>query len=405
MSREEWFNDQGQIQVGIAKKRLWGAGNTKMDIGVTRAEFEKEKQRLLAITDKYCPWSNTDYLTRIRDASDSVDFMAESHFNCRRFTGYSDCHFSLINTDEQMVYSDETDAAKWQIEEEVPFVQLTNPWRSGYKGDDSPMANWPKDSKSVSVNGIWHFMCKEGILAHSRFTHLATLISGLSCHSDIVRRETLKQLNQLHTKKTVVIWSMIHDCWICMPHIYKSCYDWPFETCIHGLLGHGGCNPIHGISEIINGQCAAIPYDEEILTQIFKEDISPENYDIDLDRWRRQRKSGVVLTNTAILRNHQQRARRKYTKEIQKSHKNGTLHMFNDKAYRQKIRRKIAKKQSIYVVDDELYEWAYNLTTDFFHCFDAYCHIQLKTLIIETHCCYRWTAKQVVKLPKAMSSV
>ena len=403
MTREEYFDNEGRIHVNRARKQKWGDTKTAIDIGLTRTIFEDAKRSILDEVQSWAPWFDTDYLTIVRRADVGVDVLATKHFNCRRWHGWSDCHYSTISSEPQI--TDNNSANKWDLDVGEPFIPRDDNWQTGYRGDDSPMGNWPKNTKSVSVNGIHHGMAKDGILAHSRYTNLTTLISGLGCHSDHVRQETVYQMHQLYAKRSVVIWSFEHCCWICMPHEYKVCCDWPFETAIAGLMGHSGCNPIHGISQIVKGECVAIPYDESVLRDIFKQDISPQNYDIDYDQWRRERKTGVVLTNTAILREHQKIAKTKYLEILEKAYQNGTQAKFEKKEYRQKVRRRIAKEESIYVVDDSIYSWAYNLTTDFFHCFDCYVNIQLKTLIVETHCCYCWSSQQVQGIVQAMSLV
>lgn len=399
MTRDEYFDEMGKIHVGRASRLQWGDTNVNVNIGLTREQFTTCKKSLLDQC-KYAPWHDIAYLTIARDASLGVDLLATKHFNSRRFCGWSNCHYSMITQQPQM--SDSQSATDWKIQEQEPYIALNNEWKTCYNGDDSPMKKWPKDAHSISINGIKHLMCKDGILAHSRYNHLTTLISGLSCHSDIVRRESIKQMHQLYMKKILTLWSYEHDCWICMPHIYDSCFDWVYEATIAGLMGHSGTFPFHGICEIVEGNCNAIPYNENKLREIFKSDIDPTNYDIDLLQWKLSRKSGIVLTNTAILREHQAKARSAYSAKYNKA-RNKTK--FNDKEYVKRIRREIARDQSIYVVNDEIMEWAYNMTTDFFHAFCAYINIQTKTFGIESYCVFKWSKQEILGIFKTMSLV
>ena len=400
MTRDEWLDDNGCLQVARAKRKQWGATKTKMNIGLTRIEFENCKNKLIADCALYAPWSNFAHLSRSRDADAAVDLLAFAHYNSRRFTGYSNYHYTLP---KEIKIADEKNSNEWGIEEGARFKTNNDKCRSGYRGDDSPMANWPKDGESVSVNGISHLNCKDGILAHSRYTNITTLISGLSCHSPEVRKETLFQLNRLYNKKTVVIWDCYDNSWFCSKHEYKCCMDWPFETTIAGLMGHSGIHRIHGVSQIINGECVAIPFDENLLNKLFEQDISPDNYDIDLQDWRANKKSGFVLTNTDILREHQRIASAEWVNKLKTAHEKGNLKLFDNKEYRQRIRREIARKESIYVVNDELYDWAYNFTTDYFHCFDSYVCGQVKSTIIEQYACQLWSKSEIERVVKAMS--
>lgn len=402
MTRDEWLDNNGCLHLSRAKRKQWGQLPVKMDVGLTRGEFEACKRELLLECKHWAAWKDFAHLSRSRDAADAVDFLAYAHYNSRRYTGYSRCHYTLLNDTH---LCSESESQYWGVPVGVSINIKNFPWLSSFRGDDSPPRKWPTESKSITTCGIWHAMNKHGILAHSRYSHIATLVSGLSCHSKAVRRETCYQMWCLTRKQKVVIWDLYNSCWICLPHVYKNGMDWPFETTMGGLMGHSGLHRIHGVTQMIKGIPCAIPYDEKIFDQIFENEISPENYDIDLDEWRRNKKSGFVLTNTAILREMQQIAKQEWDILLDKAQRKNQLHKFENEDYVKQKRREIARKESIYVVDDELYQWLYAFTTDLFHCFDGYVCGQFKSSIIEPRCCWNWSPNEVMQSCKRMSCV
>ena len=136
--------------------------------------------------------------------------LAKDHFDSRRTITVSNMHHSMINVNDIKI-ADEDCINTWGIEPGEPFVDLKRDCRSGYKGDDASMLNWPTSSSSVSLGGIWGFFWRDGLLSHSRYSNISTIISGEGCHSQTVREESLKQMSDLWNLNKLVFWSDVQQ--------------------------------------------------------------------------------------------------------------------------------------------------------------------------------------------------
>lgn len=264
------------------------------------------------------------------------------------------------------------------------------------------MANWKTDVESISMGGIWLFNYRDGLLAHSRYSNIISLISGEGCHSVTVRAECLKQISDLWFLKRLVFWSNKLQCWICQKHISKCCFDWVFECSIMGLMAHGGYHPFHGLTEIFKGETLAVPFNHKYLKYIFEQDMDPRNYNIDYQQWQRDRKSGFVLTTPEIHDHEQAIADEEFGNKLNEIVEKNNLDILTNKKKLQQIRCDIAKQNSICVVNDSPYYWGYNIGTDYFHCFNSYILYQIKTLGIRLNCICKFDRKKSLKCIKDM---
>ena len=155
---------------------------------------------------------------------------------------------------------------------------------------------------------------------------------------------------------------------------------------IANILGPTSLYPFHGITEFIEGEPVGIPFDINILTKLFLEDMSPDKYNIDFHLWRRERKSGVVLTTPECIKYMQNEFNKQWTNVLQAAQKNGTMHLFNKESYHQAQRRDVARKLSVYVNNVSMYDWDYAMSTDFFHGFDTHIIYVVIWIMLFSHC-------------------
>ena len=370
---------------GRRVSKRWGDTDAIVSTGLTRTEYEQCRKEEIDRINQYSPWKQISQTTRVRDAPSALALLAMDHFDSIRVVGTSNMCHSMIDNNDKLI-ADSRDAMQWDIVEGEPFMEIQKDCRSGYKGDDADMQNWPTEADSISLCGVWGFFWRAGLLAHSRYSNIVTLISGEGCHSPIVKKEAMKQMTDLCNLKKLVFWSNMAQCWICMYHRTKCCFDWPFECSVTGLLNHGGIHPFHGLKEIDNGVPLAIPFNYKLMKHIFKCDIDPRNYNINFREWQTSKKSGYVLTTPEIHWYEQQIAKTQWLKCIRDARAKNDLEKFNDIHKCQEMKRAICAQESICVVDVSRYKWRYNLCTDFFHCFNSYMLYHIKTLGMRMHC-------------------
>ena len=236
MHRPEYTDAHGCVREGRATKLPWGNSKAKIDVGLTRNQLKEGYDNCVARCAEIAKWYNVTMSTRVRHAPDGLTLLTSDHFHSNRPIGYSHFDHNQIDRDDILI-AEYDDCEKWGINIGDPFYAFDKLLKSGYKGDDGPMKNWPTICKSKTTAGIFGFFWKNGALAHSRFSNLCTLTSGEGVHSFTVRDCILKQMSDLSAMKCVVFWSWIHACWICIPHVHLAGFDWPFECTIGGLLG------------------------------------------------------------------------------------------------------------------------------------------------------------------------
>lgn len=372
-----------ETETGRAQPMTWGDTNVQISTGLTRQQYIERQQQCYDRLEKECKWTQVNKSSRVRNACEALALLASDHFDSPRVIGLSTMHHSLVDKSE-ITQADEPN--EWGIREGEPFIVMDSSHsRSGYKSDDGNMANWPMVVENVSLGGIWGFFFTDGLLAHSRYSSMATIISGEGCHSSLVKRESRKQMSDLSLLEKLVFWSNIHQCWMCLRHSNKCCFDWVFESAVSGLMGHSGNHCLHGITQMFEGNPYAIPFNIGLLKKIFLEDIDPSNYNIDYEEWRTNKKSGFVLTTPEIHDYEKNLFYEKYLEKLQEAQSQKKLHLFNNAEYRRKICCEIANSESICVVEHNPYPWRYNLSTDYFHCFCSYNLYQLKVLGLEMH--------------------
>ena len=399
--RDETLDEDGFVTVGRAIARQWGNTGCKMNGGITRTEYEKRVRKALRKVAQIAQWKTLVEGSRVRNAADGVRLLAQYTFNSRRTSGHSEYNYNSVDT-SKIEYASQDKAKEWGMNEDDPFIHFKD-WHTGYGGDDAAMSKWPKEALTISVNGVKGLIYKNGWLAHSRYAHVATLVSSQGCHSTLVRNQTLKQLSQLSKLKKFKIPCETHQCWILMKHDYESCFDWVYEEAICGYFGHSSTTPLHGITEFIDGQPASVKFDHKVFDHLLLNPISPVNYNIDFDEWQSQHKYGYVLTNTRIYKEMCRIAHYAFVEEYQAIRNKGNEYKFNDAKFVKDLRRDIASKNAIYCVNDEMFEWEYNQSTDLFHAFNKYCFNHVKTLGIESHCSSKYEFKDSKRIFKQFS--
>lgn len=393
----------GDIVTSQATPIKWGNSNIAISTGLTRQQFIDRKQAELTRIASNAPWQYVNKFTRVRNAIEALQMLASDHYDSSCVAGITALHHSLTG-EIPVNIADECNATQWDIAEGDPFKVLSNFHAfSGKKSDDSPSQNWPTEVNSITIGGIWGFFWKPGMLAHSRYSCVASIISAESCHSLTVRLETMKQMSDLTNLKQLVFWSNVDACWICIPKHTNGCgYDWVFETSVCGVLGHMSTYCLHGISEIINGEPQAIPFEISKLTEIFLADIDPANYDIDLAVWKLNCHSGYVLTTPEIYDRYVEIANEKFSEKLEQARLKKKLHKFTDDKYVQQIRNEIAKTAKIYVNNTSQYTWRYNLSTDYFHAFDAYIFHLVQILGLTIHVVNRFAPQDSISCIQGM---
>ena len=411
MERETELNDDGIAYECKASRLPWGNTNVKMNVGLSVNQFRTRKQEEIDRCNDFAPWIDIPDCTIVRNAAEAVIFLCSDHWHSNRTTGHSNFNYQNVSLND-LKYANDDDAKQWNIEVHDPFIDALPLLKTGFKADDAPMSNWPTETNSKTIGGIWGFFWKKGLLAHSRYSCVASIISGEGCHSNLVRYEILKQLSTLSGLKIVKFWCWNLSCWICIQHKFLCCFDWPFECSIGGFLGHTSNFPFHGICEFIKGECFAIKYDESKFKKMFEDGISRENLNINFDEWVQNEKSGIVLTTTECIQNQAERAQRVYLYELENADKNGMLEeLSNNKQKITTLRRKIASDLSVYVIKNFIYNWEYSMITDYFHAFNTYILYSIKLLGLQSHCVFKNSILQTrqvfsaIKIPFVLKSI
>lgn len=399
MERQEHTDENGCIYEGQAQRLNWGDSNVKINIGLSRNQFNHSKSNEIDRCKELAEWGSIPESTRIRNAADGLTLLASDHWHSNRTAGHSNFNHEIFKNDN-IFYANESQAQNLGIDIGDAVFNVEKRLKSGFKADDAPMSNWPTETSSKTIGGVWGFFWKNGSLAHSRYSNVCTIVSGEGVHSLVVRHAILCQMSQLTKCKKVVFWCWINLCWICIPHSFLCCFDWPFECAIGGFLGHTSNYPYHGICEFINGECAAIEFNTQKLSTIFEEDNIV--FDFNFEDWQRERRNGIVLTTTKCIKYQQEMASTRYYHLLSQAQKQGKLHLFNNKKYRMTKRRQIAHDLQVYIVKDAYTEWEYNMSTDYFHAFDAYVLNMVKLVFFESHCCFKYYKNETKTVCKNM---
>ena len=236
MVRPEFMDSNGCVREGKAQRLPWGESNVKINVGISKNQFKKCYDECVDRCAEIAEWYNISNLTRIRNAPDALTLLTSDHWQSNRTIGHSYFHHETIVSD-QIQIAEYDQSIQWDIEIGDPYVCVDKILKSGYKGDDGPMKNWPTVSKSKTTAGIWGFFWKKGALAHSRYSNICTLTSGEGVHCVTVKNAILKQMSDLSATKWIVFWSWINGCWVCIPHHHCAGFDWPFECAVANLLG------------------------------------------------------------------------------------------------------------------------------------------------------------------------
>ena len=236
MERPEYLDDNGCVREGKATRLPWGDSNVKINVGITRNQLKQGYDACVDRCAEMAEWYNITLATRVRYAPDALTLLCNDHWDSTRTIGYSYFNHKNVTRDD-IVTAGKEDSIRWGIKAGDPFVHFKRVLKSGFKGDDGPMKNWPTECKSKTTGGIWGFFWKQGVLAHSRFSNISTINSGEGVHSSTVRNAILQQMADLSKLDKIVFWSWQNGCWICYEHEHLTGFDWPFECTIGGLLG------------------------------------------------------------------------------------------------------------------------------------------------------------------------
>ena len=401
MVRPEFVDSNGCVHEGRAQRLPWGNSDVKINVGISKNQFKKCYDECIERCAEIAPWYNLSPLTRVRNAPDALTLLTSDHWQSNRTIGYSYFHHETIVSNEILI-AECDESQEFGIEIGDPYVKIDKILKSGYKGDDGPMKNWPTISKSKTTAGLWGFFWKKGALAHSRYSNINTLSSGEGVHSVTVKTAILQQMADLCAMQWIVFWSWINGCWVCIRHRHCAGFDWPFECAVANLLGPTSDAPFHGITEFIKGAPVYVPFDRKILTKIFLDDMSPDKYDIDYNEWKTQEKSGVVLTTSEIMHDMQEKFNIAWNNLLTNAHSNGTLYKFNDEKFRQTQARKISHRLSIYVNNVSMYQWDYHLSTDLFHGVDTHIRYIFNWIVLYSHCVLRNTLNDTLAVVNAI---
>lgn len=389
MQHNNIINDGGLACHSKATRLPWGDTNVKINVGLTNKQFKKRKKQETERCANHSSWTKVPESTIVRQASEALTFLISDHWHSKSTFGHSKFNYQSVSVNN-LKYATVDDATYWGIDENDPFIHVLPLLKSGFKADDAPMPNWPTETASKTIGAIFGFFWKNGLLSHSRYSAIVTIISGEGCHSNVVRYEILTQLSDLSKISVIVFWCFNFNCWICIDHKFLCCFDWPFECSIGGFLGPTSKLPFHGLCQFIDGECLAVNFDESKLKQLFESEIPVSNFDIDFDEWTRESKSGYVLTTTKCIQYQAKRAQKCYINALAKAESDGTIERLCCNGNKlMNLRRKIAHQLCVYTIKNPICEWEYSFITDFFHAFNNYNLYTIKLLGLQTHCIFK----------------
>ena len=390
--------------VGPAKPILLGDKGPPLDLGLTRERIEARRKIENDRVESISPLHDNLQLTCWRCPVSGLYLLISDHLNNRRCQGYSNYHWSNIDV-QAIKRASPLLASYWGIKVGDLYFKFEQGLLVGFKGDDSPMTRWPKECQSITICLLFAFLWKNGRLAHSKYSSIMTLCSGLGCHSHIVRERILWQLQQLSNCKQLSVWCTKYSCWALIQIDFAFCSDWPFESAIGGLLGHGSKCLLHGITHWNNGKPCSIHFTDEVATNMLLYDMPVQNYDVNFEQWHTQQKSGYTLTNNSTFQYmHDNIFEPAFRNMRQEAACKNKLHLWTHK-YDSKKRASIANKLGIYVNNLKLYDWLYRFKTEWFHAFDNYMNHLVCSLLYDSHCLYKWNNADSRNMISQMSLV
>ena len=382
MVQAHLFDDNGHFYLGRACRKKWGDTGVLMDSGPSYAKISECIQEEIQRIENLAPWTRDSHLSQWRSAFDALTCLVSDHLDSECVSGYSYFHYKLINEDDLLIVNDDI-AAEWNIDVGEKYHIWEQPLRTSLKGDDSKFKKWPQASNNVSLVFIFAFLWNCG-LAHCKFSSMCTLISGESCHSEIVKSNVQEQVVEMNIHKKLVVWCDKKQCWCCYHLKFHFCSDWIFECSVFGLSSPTSKYFCHGIAKLEKGDPRPIEDNAEKLWDAFDEGIIPANFDIDLESCLENEIDGYCLTNNDIIQYYGEY----FVKELAITKKNGKKN-WEDLEY-QKKRRNVTAKNSRTGLLYNPSNWYYCLLTETFHAFDAYVAHLIKYAIFAVFCGFTW---------------
>lgn len=354
-----------------------------VDSGPSRNKIKEFTKEELARFDNFAPWTRDNNVSQWRSPYRGLALLVSDHLDADCVSGYSYFHYKLINQEDIEIATTEI-ACAWGIESGSRYYIWDYPLRTGVKGDDGKMDNWPQDANVVSLLFVFAFLWNCG-LAHCKFSAMCTLISGEGCHSDLVTSQVKFQVREMKNNDKLVVWSNKANCYCCYNLKFYFCSDWIFECAIFGLTGPTSKCFLHGLTKLVKGKPELLGDDFKSLWDAFESGIDPCFFDVDLQECIDNEIDGYCLTNNEILQYYGT----KWNKRVHKSNRRrkGALTIDKKRQIAHETRTGLLKHPS---------DWYYCLLSESFHCFDTYvCHI-VKYTIFLCHCAFDWPQSQTL---------
>ena len=345
-----------------------------IDGGLTRNAYEKrtaaENERVKLIA----PWIKPKESLSYREGICALYLGLSDNINGKHTKGWSNYHITEAGN---VRYATQRQATFWGIENEDPFVEMDE-CVSGIHSDDGDMDKWPIGYQNINLTKLSIKMYKNS-LNHSQYASVLLLCSAESSKDSDVRYYVLKQCEDLSNLDRISVWNVEESCWMCMKHTFYGCHDWPMECTLYGLLGHSSRYYLHMAMLIREGEIKPIDgFDNKQLLQIFIDGIPRENYQIDLDEWQENKKSGTCLTTTEMIQYQWDKLSPVLTTTIQNAMRRNTYDKWNNHSYHIQQLSKLAINQEINLNRDPLTQWVYNVITEMMHAYHTYMKYQTK---------------------------
>lgn len=357
----------------------WGDDGPCIDGGLSRNEYEARTKQEMDRVNKIAPYTKHSKTLKSRNGIAAVYLGLSDNINGKKVRGWSAFHASEIDDPENIATATAEDAKYWDIDEGEPFVVMPE-CVTGLHGDDGQCIKWPVKYQNIDIAFVRIHMFKN-MLHHSQFSSVVVLICSESSKSEIARVKTLEICEQLSNLHKLTIWNIELSCWMCFHHSFHGCHDWVYEVSLHGFLNHASTYFLHNVNKIDQGQIKCLDNNFDSLYESFVDGIPRNNYNINLDLWQREGRTGLCLTTTEMIEwQWTHKLEPAIRKEFDDLRCKNELFKWNDREFRNKRLRTLAKNKHINLNRNPRCKWKYNLLTESMHCWFSY----MKGLILST---------------------
>ena len=272
--------------------------------------------------------------------------------------------------------ADANTAYLWTIDPGEPFHDDTEKCTTGLCGDDANMANWPSNCGNVAAVELRIKQWKKH-LNHSVYSSVLVLVCSKSSKYIPCRYRILKICEELSNVHRLSVWNLEISAWTCIEHHFSGCHDWVFTCTVYGMLNHASDQFLHGAMIVACGRPTAIDKRKHKLYRWFLAGIPRKNYNIDLEEWRRNAKSGIALTTTEMIKYQWEEKLKPALAKLQEEESdNGNLHKWDDVDYRNKKMTDLATSIGTNINRNPLTSWEYNLLTESMQVFIIICNVK-----------------------------